>query len=89
MADRPQAVECRSCKALMFWVITKNGKPMPVDAQPDPGGGLVLTLRYADGKPQLHAEPYVKTDAAHQGGRNRYTSHFATCPQRNEHRRPR
>jgi len=80
---KPQAVECRSCKALMFWVLTKNGKKMPIDAKPDPNGGLVVTLK-ADG--ELHAEAYMSSEPTHHG-RNRYTSHFATCPNSSQHRR--
>jgi hypothetical protein len=80
---KPQAVECRSCKALMFWVITARGKKMPVDAKPDPNGGFVLTLKAEDG--QLHADAYAPTESSHQR-RNRYTSHFATCPNSAAHR---
>lgn len=84
---RPTPVECRTCKALFYWVKTSNNKPMPVNATPDPNGGLVLTLRIADGVPELHAEAYVATEFKHQN-RNRYTSHFVTCPQSREHRKP-
>lgn len=79
---KPQAVECRSCKALMFWVVTAKGNRMPVDAKPDPAGGFVLTLK-ADG--QLHAEAFY--EPTHGTKRNRYTSHFATCPNASQHRR--
>lgn len=83
--NKPQAVECRSCKALMFWVITPRGKKMPVDAKPDPNGGFVLSLKVEDGRPNLYAETYVPTEPKHQN-RNRYTSHFATCPNAASHR---
>lgn len=82
-ATRPQPVECRSCKAPMYWVITANGKTMPVNATPDPVGGFVLALK-ADGK--LYAEVF---DLSHDSRRNRYTSHFATCPNAAQHRNPR
>lgn len=81
--NKPEPVECRTCKAKMYWVVTKNGKNMPVDAQPSPRGGLVITLK-PDGK--LYAEAFMPNDAAH-AKRNRYVSHFSTCPQRDQHRK--
>jgi hypothetical protein len=83
--------ECRSCSAEILWVIwPRSGKWMPVDAAPDTrplpeGGDILLTL---------HGGPFGELRAAKwdPGGyeptpRNRYTSHFATCPNTNQHRR--
>lgn len=80
---KPQPVPCRSCRAPMFWVITADGKRMPVNATPDPKGGFVLTLKSTG---ELHAEVAMPSTPAN---RNRYVSHFATCPQADQHRRSR
>ena len=84
MAERPRPAECRSCKAPMYWAITRDGKRIPMNALPDPAGGFVLTLK-PNG--ELHAEAF---DQVHHGSaRRRYTSHFANCPNADEHRRGR
>lgn len=74
MSEKKQPSLCRSCKAEMYWCITPDGKNMPVNAKPDPVGGFVVTQK-SDGK--LYAEPYYP---AQHPSRNRFTSHFATCP---------
>jgi len=52
---------CKSCGAEIEWLKTKNGKSMPVDAEP-----IMIET----------------TGAPIQG----YKSHFATCPNANQHR---
>ena len=83
--------QCRSCGADILWAKwPTSGKSMPVDAVPDMrppdkgGGGLVLTLHGGEyGKLLLE-----KFDVArHDAKRNRYTSHFQTCPDAKTHRR--
>jgi hypothetical protein len=61
---------------------------MPVDASPDmrpapKGGGLVLSVR-GGSFGELLVETYDRTK--HSLTRNRYTSHFATCPNAAQHR---
>jgi hypothetical protein len=86
-ARRPQAVECRSCGALMFWAETPAGRRMPVNAEPDPAGDFVMTLhRDTTGRPELHVDRWRTDEPLHQQ-RNRWTSHFATCAQAAQHRR--
>lgn len=82
--------KCRSCEADVLWVEwPSSGKKMPVDAvadqrPPPKGGTIVLTLSGGQfGK--LLAEKY--DPAKHDAKRNRYTSHFSTCPQADQHRR--
>jgi hypothetical protein len=72
----PPAQACRSCDAPIRWVKTTTGKRMPLDAEPVPDGNLVLV----DGVATV-----VDADAA--GTRERYTSHFSTCPQAKSWRR--
>lgn len=82
---------CASCGAQIIWCETKNGKPIPVDAEPDEAGNLLLTPRpnrptLAEVKHHVPAQaslPIYDSDSL----RPRYTSHFTTCPNANEHRK--
>lgn len=61
---------------------------MPVDAEPDmrlppKGGNLVLTLK-GGSFGELICEGYRMDE--HGFKRNRFTSHFSTCPNASEHR---
>jgi hypothetical protein len=60
----PDQGNCRSCGAAILWVKTRNGKSMPLDAEPCPDGTLVPA---DDGRATSYTGP-------------RYKSHFATCP---------
>lgn len=88
MTDRsPTApAKCRSCGADILWAVTARGARMPVDETPDNrppprGGNLVLGVRNGT---QLVVAMYDATK--HDAKRNRYTSHFSTCPNADEHR---
>lgn len=73
---------CRSCGAEVTWVVTTNGKKMPVDAEPDPEGKFLLN----DDDPPLAT--YVHDDQRDGVDVNAlYQSHFATCPSAAMHRR--
>lgn len=83
--------KCRSCSQEVLWVKwPTSGKRMPVDATPDNrpashgGGDIVLTLRGGE-YGELLAEKY--DPQKHEKQRNRFTSHFATCPNAGEWRR--
>lgn len=79
---------CRSCGAPMLWVVWPNsGKRMPVDFDPVPDGDVVLTLKKTEGV--LWAAKAAALDAEALVGRRRFVSHFATCANADEHRRPR
>lgn len=71
---------CRSCGAEIRWAKTTGGKPIPVDPEPAENGNLALeTVRG-----ELMAFPaslFVEPDELH-------VSHFATCPNADEHRKP-
>ncbi len=70
---------CRSCGADIVWAITKGGKRMPVDAEPNPAGNVELTVGRSDSIPwaTVHSQPPGMfddwVDRAHM-------PHFATCP---------
>lgn len=73
---------CRSCGSPIIWTVTSKGKRMPVDAEPGPDGLLTLDTLASGVVVASHA-------SAEQPGlfaRERYTSHFATCPEAKEWR---
>lgn len=82
----PKPTPCKYCGGLVYWAHTDAGKWMPVDSAVDnrpTGGDLVLTLKLGG---DLLVERWTK---AHGFSRNRYTSHFATCPSAEQARRSR
>jgi len=76
---------CHSCDVEIRWVLLPSGKRMPVDAEPHQAGGVVFDgCADADGEQKAHC---LKADEPRTG--DRYRSHFQTCPQAAQHRRPR
>ena len=76
---------CRSCFAEIVWVELPSGRRMPVDAEAHQAGGVVFDgCANADGNQRAHV---LKADEERTGG-DRYRSHFQTCPQAAQHRRP-
>ena len=75
--------KCRSCSAPVFMVEhERTGKRAPINADPVPDGNIVFDL-YDDG--QVAYRILEIGDRANFAPR--YTSHFATCPNSNAHRR--
>ena len=72
---------CGSCDAPIRWALTVNGKRIPLDAEPVADGNIVLRSGIA------HIEKTAALDL--DGGGARYVSHFATCPNSQQHRRRR
>lgn len=73
--------KCRSCGAEMMWARAENsGKRIPLDAEPTPTGNVILC-----GYGEDVVCRYLKKDEPHDG--NRYTSHFASCPQAQQWRK--
>lgn len=70
--------QCRSCGADIIWTITANGKKMPVDAEPAerPQGVFHLDERESG---EVHSRSAA--------GELVYLSHFATCPNADQHRK--
>ena len=68
---------CKSCEASVVWATNeRSGKASPFDATPDLAGKFVIV----NGKAR-YATP---GDDCLQ--REKYTSHFATCPAADQHR---
>lgn len=73
---------CRSCGATILWAKTDTGKSMPLDAEPDSAGNVLL-YRTPRG---LQAVVMGKTVAPDPRA-SVHQSHFATCPFASEHRK--
>lgn len=63
--------QCRWCGAKIIWAKTPGGKNMPLDAEPNPRGNLLLDESGFVG-------PALKSE--NPPADRRYMSHFATCP---------
>lgn len=80
MSNLGQATaKCRTCGAPIVWVRTTNDKRMPLDVEPAPNGNI----RMVDG-----VAVYASKDAPVEPGEKLYLSHFVTCPDRDQHRKP-
>lgn len=81
-----EAGECRSCGAPVIWTVTHKGKRMPVDADPVENGNIKLRRDgdrvVAEYPGKEHPGLFDDADEA------RYLSHFATCPNAGDWRRP-
>ncbi len=64
---------CRSCNAPIVWTRSVGGKAMPLDAKP--AKGLVIDTTFGGDMPGARVVDV-------------YTSHFSTCPQAAQHRKP-
>jgi hypothetical protein len=69
--------QCKTCGKEIVWAKTITGKSIPLDAEPDPGGNIVLM----DWGLALVVKP------SEHPGRPRYLSHFVTCPDAGKHRK--
>ena len=75
---------CRTCGADVVWVVTEKGKPMPLDV--DAGGGGRFRAEYENASHDTVVH-FVKDSEMADNDQPLYTSHFATCPDRDLHRR--
>ena len=87
---------CASCKAPVLWVLTENGKRMPVDSEPVTHGNLVLSHRRVSEPPTALVQGPLEIDrlrAEHErspqtGPLALFVSHFSSCPHAATHRTP-
>lgn len=70
---------CRSCGAGIRWALSINGKPTPMDVSPVDDGNRVIFNGVAMTREQA--------DERGAGPLPLFKSHFATCPNRNQHRK--
>jgi hypothetical protein len=87
--------KCKSCDADIIWALIKkkDGNPgrMPFDPEPTENGTHRMTIREEEGRVIVcafwvagKARPKELSE-----GTNLRTSHFATCPNADQHRRGR
>jgi hypothetical protein len=73
---------CRSCSAPLLWVRSATtGSLMPLDAEPAEDGNIWLV----DGMAHVHNGSLFE-EMLPEGPR--YKSHFASCPNAAQHRKP-
>ena len=77
---------CKSCQAQIRWAKTVTGKSMPIDPLAADNGNIWV-VQFSDGNPIV--EVAATPDAVPAAEALRYTSHFATCPNAADHRKPR
>lgn len=76
---------CNACQKPMIWAVTRLGKDIPLNAQPDANGNIRLVDRGSLG-------PLAEVlSVAQQFGRQGtlYTTHFTNCPRADRFRRQR
>lgn len=74
---------CKSCGAEIIWIRMKSGKAMPCDAEPIP------YMELFSGGMKLVTEQGEVVQGCYDGTSDKigYVSHFATCPNANQHRK--
>ena len=73
---------CKSCHRQIFWAVTIHGKSTPMDPEHRCDGGWVIEGETDQGAPRVRAfEPITDGDAP------RFTPHWATCPNADQHRK--
>ena len=85
----PELGKCRSCGKPIIWVtMVASGKKNPLDSLPTPKGNVVLVPEgNGDTARVLNAEELKAAQA--KEANYLYLSHFATCSQAKQHRKPR
>lgn len=75
---------CSSCAAPIMWAkVTRSGARIPIDADPVAGGNV----RVVAGD-RVEVLTKAEAEAAERAGVPLHVSHFATCPDAREHRKP-
>lgn len=90
MSDRTfKRSRCRSCSAPIIWARAEaSDRWMPMDAEPvnNTAKGTVFVLMGWDDPPVATRFDPNASDDPLAPIRDRYVSHFATCPNANDHR---
>jgi hypothetical protein len=70
---------CRTCRADIIWAVSANGKAMPIDADPAPGGNVRLTVTTPNMAPSATVLGPLDIVMADDVDELRWP-HHATCP---------
>lgn len=71
----------------MMWARGSSGKANPLDPKPTPDGNVRIVGTEPDGTPKIEYLSKANVAQARLRGEKLYTSHFATCPNRKQHRK--
>lgn len=71
---------CSSCKRPIWWARTRNGRSLPLDPEPVPGGNVTIDA-------QGFAHVLTKAELAAPPDGPHFVSHFATCEFADRHRK--
>jgi hypothetical protein len=82
-----QRPTCAECLAPLVWATTERGQRMPVNANQDITGNLVLCYEVDALERPASAQLVVAAPVDYRGPR--WLSHFATCPKASTFRRTR
>lgn len=74
--------ECSSCGAPINWAKTIKGRPIPLDPDPVPQGNVIIS---EEGTALVYNT--AAAIAPRYADAPKYVSHFATCPNADEHRK--
>jgi hypothetical protein len=82
---------CKSCGAPIFDAITTNGKRMPVNTMPKPEGRFTIRRDIMGNFVAVYIDKHTlgMLEQHPDGKPDAYVSHFATCPNADQHRKPR
>lgn len=80
-----QRATCRSCPTDIAWAVTTAGKRIPLDVEPLEAGNIEVR---PDGHGGYIARVLRAGDHASVGA-DLFRTHFETCPNADQHRRPR
>lgn len=69
---------CKSCGARIVWALTAKRKRIPIDPDKRSDGNLLIAGRLSTGELVV---------ATMKKGDGDYVSHFATCPNAQQHRK--
>lgn len=75
----PPPARCRVCPAPIRWARTTNGRPIPLDYDPDPAGNVKLTVDDPP-DPTAHVLNAGQAARAREDGEELFMPHHATCP---------
>lgn len=74
--------ECKSCGADIIWKKTIKGRTIPLDPEPTQKGNVIISEA---GEALVYNSPAAI--APRYADAPRYLSHFATCPNADQHRK--
>lgn len=77
-----ESLTCKTCLGAVVWAKTITGKRMPIDAAPVKHGNIALE------ETDTGLVAHVLSPKALANAAERYVSHFATCREAAQHRRP-